>query len=113
VVDLRLGDLLADGPVWADYAMDQGWPGRLDPCGGPSLAARLVRPGGVGAVTRRFRGALIIEPEAALKCELCGKIAETRPYGPNGQRICFGCGQKDPETTKRQFLLKAFGEGSA
>jgi hypothetical protein len=26
------------------------------------------------------------------RCELCGAVAETRPYGPNGEDICFACG---------------------
>lgn len=29
------------------------------------------------------------------KCELCGKVAETRPYGPKGEEVCFECGMKD------------------
>lgn len=36
-------------------------------------------------------------------CELCGKSAELRPYGPNGESICFECGMKDEETTLKQF----------
>jgi hypothetical protein len=35
-------------------------------------------------------------------CELCGEVAELRPYGPNGEEICFQCGMKDEEATKRQ-----------
>jgi len=42
--------------------------------------------------------------EADAKCELCGKVAELRPYGPNGENICFDCGMKDEKTTKKQFL---------
>jgi hypothetical protein len=41
------------------------------------------------------------------KCEMCGKIAELRPYGPNNEAICFECGNKDPEATartQRKFL---------
>jgi hypothetical protein len=34
---------------------------------------------------------------------MCGKKAELRPYGPNGESICFDCGMKDEETTKRKF----------
>lgn len=44
---------------------------------------------------------IIAEPDG--RCELCGSIEETRPYGPNGEQICYACGQKDPETTKRKF----------
>ena len=31
------------------------------------------------------------------KCELCGKFDELRPYGPNGESVCFDCGMKDEE----------------
>ena len=37
------------------------------------------------------------------KCELCGKVEETRPYGPNGEHICFDCGMLDEETTRKKF----------
>lgn len=43
-------------------------------------------------------------------CELCGAFEETRPYGPNGERICFDCGQKDRKTTERQMDKYLFGE---
>lgn len=36
-------------------------------------------------------------------CELCGKFDELRPYGPNGERVCFECGMKDEAAAKRQF----------
>ena len=39
-------------------------------------------------------------------CDLCGKVAELRPYGPNGEWICFTCGMKDEESTKRQFAKR-------
>lgn len=38
------------------------------------------------------------------RCELCGKLDELRPYGPNGEAICFKCGMKDEETTRKQFI---------
>lgn len=34
----------------------------------------------------------LIEAEPDGQCALCGKIDETRPYGPNGLEICFDCG---------------------
>ncbi len=36
-------------------------------------------------------------------CELCGKKAELRPYGPNGESICFDCGMKDEKITMKKF----------
>ena len=44
-------------------------------------------------------------------CEMCGKKAELRPYGPNGENICFTCGMKDEETTNRRFAQHVLGEG--
>ena len=54
------------------------------------------------------RGFIAQEPDQA--CELCGVIAECRPYGPNGEQICFECGMKDEETTKRKMTAYIFGE---
>lgn len=36
-------------------------------------------------------------------CDLCGKVAELRPYGPKGEHVCFECGMKDEEAAKRAF----------
>lgn len=44
---------------------------------------------------------IAVEPDG--QCELCGKTSELRPYGPNGERICYECGMKNEETTKRKF----------
>jgi hypothetical protein len=46
----------------------------------------------------------IIEAEGDGRCQLCGKIAETRPYGPNGEEVCFECGMKDEAAAERGFL---------
>lgn len=43
-------------------------------------------------------------------CELCGKVAELRPYGPNGENICFACGMKREEVTKKRFNQVVLGE---
>lgn len=43
-------------------------------------------------------------------CEACGVIAECRPYGPNGEQICFDCAMKDEETTTRKMNEYIFGE---
>lgn len=32
---------------------------------------------------------------ASRPCELCLKVAPTRPYGPNGEQICFPCWRKN------------------
>lgn len=46
---------------------------------------------------------VVLAPESDKVCELCGTTAETRPYGPNGERICYPCAMKDPDTTERMF----------
>lgn len=52
----------------------------------------------------------IIQEESPQACQMCGVIAETRPYGPNGEEICFDCGMKDEETTKKKMSEYVFGE---
>jgi len=51
-----------------------------------------------------------IAEEADQVCEMCGIITECRPYGPNGEQICFDCGMKDEETTRKQMAKYIFGE---
>ena len=51
-----------------------------------------------------------ISKERKMKCESCGKKAETRPYGPGGKRVCFDCGMKDEAQAKRMFRQKVLGE---
>lgn len=46
-------------------------------------------------------------------CELCGKVAELRPYGPNGEEVCFQCGMKDEEAAKRAMNKLVFGKEGA
>lgn len=55
----------------------------------------------------------VIEPDEPQKCDLCGKIAETRPYGPNGEDVCFPCGMKDEKAAKRGFRRLVLGAGNA
>lgn len=50
-----------------------------------------------------------IAVESDQYCESCGKIEECRPYGPNGEQICFECGMKDEELTKKQMAKYIFG----
>lgn len=37
------------------------------------------------------------------ECEMCGRLEELRPYGPNGESICFNCALIDIDAAKRQF----------
>ena len=59
----------------------------------------------------RFLGIPVIAPQDSETCEFCGKEAECRPYGPNGENICFDCGMKDPKTTEKMMKKVLFGEG--
>ena len=61
-------------------------------------------------MSERIGNVVIICPESDMKCELCGKMDETRPYGPMGERICYECGQKDPEMTEKRMAQVLFGE---
>lgn len=54
-------------------------------------------------------GIIVICATDSSVCELCGAIAELRPYGPNGENICFECGQKNKEMTENQMMNKLFG----
>ena len=53
------------------------------------------------------RGIIMAEPPQV--CELCGVIEECRPYGPNGEQVCFSCAMKDEETAKRKMAEYIFG----
>ena len=46
------------------------------------------------------------------RCELCGAVEETRPYGPNGKQVCFSCGMKDEAEMGRQFGRRLEGEAN-
>lgn len=46
----------------------------------------------------------VIEAEGDGRCQLCGAVEETRPYGPNGEEVCFDCGMKDEGAAKKGFL---------
>lgn len=67
-------------------------------------------------MSQRIGNLTIIAPEPDGKCELCGKIEETRPYGPHGERICFNCGEKavaeqspaPPKLSRSQKRYRAF-----
>lgn len=52
----------------------------------------------------------VIEVEPDDKCELCGKVEETRPYGPNGERVCLSCAMKDKVAAFRGFRRLVMGE---
>ena len=61
-------------------------------------------------MSQRINGQAVICQEPERQCGLCGRIAECRPYGPNGEQVCFDCGMKDEEAAKRQFRRLILGE---
>jgi hypothetical protein len=44
------------------------------------------------------------------KCAICGNVEETRPYGPNGENVCFTCGMKDEPACIKGFRKLVLGE---
>lgn len=52
----------------------------------------------------RLPSVLVTEAQNSQQCDLCGKIAELRPYGPNGEAICFECMKLDEEGAAKRFL---------
>jgi hypothetical protein len=54
-------------------------------------------------MTRIVDGVLLLEDEEPQQCDLCHKIAELRPYGPNGECICYECGESTPEMRAAKY----------
>lgn len=52
----------------------------------------------------------MIYEEPPQRCEMCGIIAETRPYGPEYEEICFKCAMKDEALTEIRAKQLLFGE---
>ncbi len=61
-------------------------------------------------MTRRIGNIVIIEEELPQQCDLCGLIDELRPYGPNGEAICYPCGMKHPVTTEARMNHHLYGD---
>lgn len=51
-----------------------------------------------------------IEAEPSRVCQQCGKVAETRPYGKGGMRVCFKCAMADEEEAIKQFSARIAGK---
>jgi len=45
----------------------------------------------------------IIYSEKPQQCDLCGEIAELRPYGPKGEAVCFDCAMEDEPSALEKF----------
>ena len=59
------------------------------------------------------RGFIAQQPDEM--CEMCGKIDECRPYGPNDENICFDCAMNKvgEETVDKKMRAYIFGEKDA
>lgn len=53
-----------------------------------------------------------IAAEAPRHCEMCNSFEECRPYGPQGEWVCFKCGMKDEAATKRAMNRYIYGAGN-
>lgn len=61
-------------------------------------------------MTREVGDLVVIERENPQQCDLCGAIAELRPYGPGGACVCFQCAMKDERGTEARFRAILDGE---
>lgn len=64
-------------------------------------------------MTKRIGDQVIITDEPMKPCKLCGKMKECRPYGPQGEEVCFDCAKKDPAAMRRGVRKMMLGEGHA
>lgn len=60
-------------------------------------------------MTKRVGGIVHIEKTPPAPCDLCGRTAELRPYGPNEENVCIDCAEKNPEAMQRG-IEKMFGD---
>lgn len=56
------------------------------------------------------RGVIMNEPPQM--CEMCGAIEECRPYGPNGEQVCFECASTklDEKQVAKRMMKHIFGD---
>lgn len=41
-------------------------------------------------------------------CEMCGEEEDLRPYGPNGENVCYACGMKDKQAAAKACNKRLF-----
>ena len=61
-------------------------------------------------MSENIDGVPVIYVEKPQQCDMCGEIHELRPYGPNGECICFNCAMKDEEATDKKMGEVLFGK---
>jgi hypothetical protein len=52
-------------------------------------------------MTQRINDVVVISGEEDRLCELCGKLEECRPAGPNQEQVCWECANKDKAAMER------------
>lgn len=52
---------------------------------------------------------VVLAAEKPQQCDLCGAVAELRPYGPGGACICHSCAMKDRRGTRIRMGQRLFG----
>ena len=50
--------------------------------------------------------AVVVARSKPAVCALCGAEDELRPYGPNGENVCFDCGMKDEHAASVGFKAR-------
>ncbi len=60
-------------------------------------------------MSKRVGTIVIIAVEKPRKCQICGTIEECRPYGPNGEDVCFDCCMKNRELSRARRAHVLFG----
>jgi len=43
------------------------------------------------------------------RCAMCRKKSDTRPFGPQGERVCYDCAMKNEAAARRQFFRLVHG----
>ena len=54
-------------------------------------------------MTKRVGNIVFLYKENDQQCDFCSEIKELRPYGPNGECICFECMKKDEKSAEQQL----------
>lgn len=61
-------------------------------------------------MSQKIGNITLICEEPPAKCQLCGKLDELRPYGPDGKSVCYDCAMKDPVNTEIRMAKVLFGD---
>lgn len=63
------------------------------------------------AMAKKMKIVILTVPQTG-KCEYCGNVDALRPYGKNGENICFDCGMKPEhrEVTEKNVQRMLNGE---